>query len=333
MAFHELGHALAASNEGMSISSIGFIIQIIFPIAYVKLSETNVLKSPWSQLKIYCAGVWHNIFLFAIVYFLLFYLYFWSWPLFKVPDSGLMISKVKFQSSQFTKGMRLEQINKFKINNYKDFTNFIQQTIDTNFSSHQICIQKNIFDLNINTNCCSENYFGQEACWESKDEKIKNCIPVNKILSNQIDCDHRLNSSQIFIQHFVSQKDKKLHRMLLFITIDNNLIVIIQNPLFIYHQLEFFQIEPRSWMPLFSFEMMNYFLKFLNFLLNLNLITPIISILPVVYFDGQKVLEIFSFIILPRLSQNKRQLILKIISNFITLISIMSISLAYYRLF
>ncbi len=58
---HEAGHALAALREKVRLHGFGFVILGIFPGAYVDISDTDLNSlSPIRQLKIYCAGIWHN---------------------------------------------------------------------------------------------------------------------------------------------------------------------------------------------------------------------------------------------------------------------------------
>lgn len=60
--FHELGHAMAAAQEDVQILAIGVSVFAIIPVAFVELNLENLLSlSATKRLKIYCAGVWHNI--------------------------------------------------------------------------------------------------------------------------------------------------------------------------------------------------------------------------------------------------------------------------------
>lgn len=57
---HELGHALAAGMQNAQVSGIGGFVALLLPGAYVQLGGIEDL-SPWNQLKVYCAGAWHNL--------------------------------------------------------------------------------------------------------------------------------------------------------------------------------------------------------------------------------------------------------------------------------
>uniref|UniRef100_A0A7S1TQ45 Endopeptidase S2P n=1 Tax=Erythrolobus australicus TaxID=1077150 RepID=A0A7S1TQ45_9RHOD len=62
---HEAGHALAAGVEDLRVTSVGGFFALIFPGAFVQidgLEQINVRR----QLKVYCAGAWHNVVVAAL---------------------------------------------------------------------------------------------------------------------------------------------------------------------------------------------------------------------------------------------------------------------------
>jgi S2P endopeptidase len=73
--FHELGHALAASAESVRIESFGGFLMIFYPGAFVELhSGLLAAVRPWQQLRIFCAGIWHNAVIVIAAAMLLSYL-------------------------------------------------------------------------------------------------------------------------------------------------------------------------------------------------------------------------------------------------------------------
>ncbi|XP_046452729.1 membrane-bound transcription factor site-2 protease-like isoform X4 [Daphnia pulex] len=93
---HEAGHAIAAVSDQVPLVSIGLILWLIIPAAFVELPTSNVVGlSPWKQLKIYCAGVWHNIVLSAMAFAVLMMLPILLIPLFQ---SGAGVSVVNLNS-------------------------------------------------------------------------------------------------------------------------------------------------------------------------------------------------------------------------------------------
>lgn len=60
--FHELGHALAAAQEDVQLISVGIYVFTIIPVAFVVLNTEHLNSLPVTKrLRIYCAGVWHNL--------------------------------------------------------------------------------------------------------------------------------------------------------------------------------------------------------------------------------------------------------------------------------
>ncbi|KAI5059433.1 hypothetical protein GOP47_0025752 [Adiantum capillus-veneris] len=60
--FHEVGHAIAAASEGVPIEHIAVFLACLVPGALVALNQDSLqLLSPIRALRIYCAGIWHNM--------------------------------------------------------------------------------------------------------------------------------------------------------------------------------------------------------------------------------------------------------------------------------
>ncbi|KAJ2823687.1 hypothetical protein FBU31_004205 [Coemansia sp. 'formosensis'] len=58
---HELGHALAAARAGIGLRSFGLFVLGVYPGAFVDLPRDKLEQAPAiQQLRIVCAGVWHN---------------------------------------------------------------------------------------------------------------------------------------------------------------------------------------------------------------------------------------------------------------------------------
>jgi S2P endopeptidase len=62
---HEIGHAMAASMQEAKVESFGGFLAFLFPGAFVRLTGVNALP-PFRQLKVWCAGAWHN-FVLAVI--------------------------------------------------------------------------------------------------------------------------------------------------------------------------------------------------------------------------------------------------------------------------
>jgi membrane-associated protease RseP (regulator of RpoE activity) len=69
---HEIGHGLAAAAEGLKIDRVGFFVAApFFAGGYVELPAQALERlHAWSRLRIWSAGVWHNVVLCVLIAFL-----------------------------------------------------------------------------------------------------------------------------------------------------------------------------------------------------------------------------------------------------------------------
>lgn len=96
---HEIGHAVASFKEGVHVYGVGLIIFLIIPVAFVKINSEELSSlHPKKQLRIFCAGIWHNIVLSSIAYIFLFCLPFLLSPFYDLGKGVfvLSVSEVKF---------------------------------------------------------------------------------------------------------------------------------------------------------------------------------------------------------------------------------------------
>lgn len=69
---HELGHAVASYVEDVPLNGVGLRLMFILPMAYADLSTEALDRiRNWAKLRIFCAGIFHNL-LVGLVCYLLF---------------------------------------------------------------------------------------------------------------------------------------------------------------------------------------------------------------------------------------------------------------------
>lgn len=104
---HELGHALAAAREDVQLFGLGILVAFIIPIAYVHISSEQLTSLPLkNQLRITCAGIWHNIVLATIAATVLM-LSTWLWAPFYSLGNGIYVKTILPVSERY--------VNSFKI--------------------------------------------------------------------------------------------------------------------------------------------------------------------------------------------------------------------------
>ncbi|XP_035742487.1 membrane-bound transcription factor site-2 protease-like isoform X1 [Vespa mandarinia] len=114
---HELGHALAAVREDVQLYGIGILLAFTIPIAYVNINNEQFISLPLrNQLRITCAGVWHNIILAALAAIIL-VLSTWFWaPLYNL-YSGVYVKNILPNSPVRGQTGLLEHDIIYKVNN------------------------------------------------------------------------------------------------------------------------------------------------------------------------------------------------------------------------
>ncbi|KAL5010403.1 hypothetical protein ScPMuIL_012708 [Solemya velum] len=96
---HELGHAIAAVREQVRVNGFGLFLLIVYPGAYVDLSSEHLqIISPLRQLRVYCAGVWHNFIIVVIALLILLSLP-WSLVPFYTMGNAVVITQVTQNSA------------------------------------------------------------------------------------------------------------------------------------------------------------------------------------------------------------------------------------------
>eukprot|EP00013_Stygamoeba_regulata_P021540 CAMPEP_0177646382 /NCGR_PEP_ID=MMETSP0447-20121125/9745_1 /TAXON_ID=0 /ORGANISM="Stygamoeba regulata, Strain BSH-02190019" /LENGTH=474 /DNA_ID=CAMNT_0019148913 /DNA_START=154 /DNA_END=1578 /DNA_ORIENTATION=- len=88
--FHEYGHALCASTERLPVHGMGIFLMFVYPGAFVSIDDHMQTIDPKRQLKIICAGAWHNFILSTVAYSLLLLLPLLLTPLYANPAAAVV---------------------------------------------------------------------------------------------------------------------------------------------------------------------------------------------------------------------------------------------------
>ncbi|OWM90218.1 hypothetical protein CDL15_Pgr006539 [Punica granatum] len=66
---HEIGHAIAATSDGVQVEHVAIFIAVLFPDALVALNQESLQAlQRISALRIYCVGIWHNAVVLEVPY-------------------------------------------------------------------------------------------------------------------------------------------------------------------------------------------------------------------------------------------------------------------------
>ena len=130
--FHEAGHAVAASLEQVRVNGFGVFLLFLYPGAFVDLhSDHLAVISPKRQLRIYCAGVWHNVILVLFSFLLL-----WGLPLLLAPlyTSGIgayvtSVHKDNVLTDKLREGELITRLNTCPIHGLPDWYECINRLV------------------------------------------------------------------------------------------------------------------------------------------------------------------------------------------------------------
>ncbi|GFT53887.1 membrane-bound transcription factor site-2 protease [Nephila pilipes] len=195
---HEFGHALAASREKVTIEGFGFALFGFLPMAYVRLPSEQLkqLTLP-QQLRIYSAGVWHNVVLASFALLLMYANPFLVKPLYQ-QGNGVTVVNVKEGTGPAQKGGLLLgdtiiSINDCLVETVEDWNSCLQkQMVDPQsgfcVSKDFIRIENSAIDDFNNLNCCHNS--SGNLCFRHSDPDNKQfiCLPGRKVAENSIIC-------------------------------------------------------------------------------------------------------------------------------------------------
>lgn len=194
---HEFGHAIAANNEHVQVISVGICIVTIIPVAFVQLNNNHMHElSPLRRLRIYSAGIWHNL----ICAFLALLLYYSTPSIFNFGyESNVGVRVTGFTQNlpfmQTHRGMAKEDvivaINGCRINNMRDYTYCVKRAserfgicISREFiARYDEVITETVKDNDV-VDCCSKDEKQLRLCFEYIEPKN----PGDSTLMSQYSC-------------------------------------------------------------------------------------------------------------------------------------------------
>ncbi|CAM1295484.1 MBTPS2 (predicted) [Pycnogonum litorale] len=131
---HEVGHAVASCCEGVGVQRCGLFVIAVIPAAFVDIPSRQLNRiGTFKQLRIFCAGIWHNVILTGVAYLILI-----SVPLLSEPfysqNAGVYVTSVVQGSSVggiagLVDGDTITQINDCLVENKSDWVSCLSNTI------------------------------------------------------------------------------------------------------------------------------------------------------------------------------------------------------------
>nr|SVE79570.1 EOG090X08FA [Daphnia magna] len=296
---HETGHALASVSEQIPLISFGLIVWLVVPAAFVELPTKDVTSlSPWKQLKIYCAGVWHNIVLSIIAFFIVTSLPILLMPLFQ---TGVGVSVLNLDGysvggyHDFQIGDQLTGVNGCRVTEDNTWERCLAAILHA--SSSGFCVNNAYLSsvvANDQLGCCNNSELSQShLCFLSSSDSISRnryCLRAREVsesstawCSNHQDCFHNQSCLKpLFHSELENETDSS--RLILIQRKNAASIIFVGHPDEIYRSVSVSNYVPRTFI---GPKYVNVIFHLMWYLFSFSAGLAVLNVVPCIYMDGQ----------------------------------------------
>uniref|UniRef100_A0A0A9XDY4 Membrane-bound transcription factor site-2 protease n=1 Tax=Lygus hesperus TaxID=30085 RepID=A0A0A9XDY4_LYGHE len=312
---HELGHAIAAVREDVHL--IGFSASIFFvvPMVMTHLDQLDPLPA-FRQLRILCAGVWHNIFLALLAAVVATTLPWLLYPFFDF-GTGVQIEHIKEGSPLLAEGGlllgdKITQINQCKVRGITSWQDCVVQAIqepnvgycipDSFIKEHDESVPAKHISESL-VECCGSNS-PRHLCFEyvgTDDEPLPlpqhSCLLARNVVDLKLqhcsappDCPSSLHCFRPSLEN--STRLIQIHRA------RGPTVLYLGGPADIYHSItvtDFISIYK-----FFPSSIPDALTKLCQFVTLFSSGLAILNVIPCFYFDGQFIMHTLSEVFLSR---------------------------------
>ncbi|XP_076868800.1 membrane-bound transcription factor site-2 protease [Brachyhypopomus gauderio] len=201
---HEFGHGVAALREQVRLNGFGMFMFVIYPGAFVDLFTTHLnLISPVQQLRIFCAGVWHNFILCVVAVCFLFLLPLLLFPFYYTGVGALVTDVVEGSPSSGPRGLFVGDlvtwVEDCAVRGVEDWHSCLHQLTRQPQSGYCVDVTSLHFNhaadraykrLDGTVECCSNNSLTDLCFTYSNDLESRQyaCLPARKTIQASWTC-------------------------------------------------------------------------------------------------------------------------------------------------
>jgi S2P endopeptidase len=336
--FHELGHALAADCHDVKLLGYGLMVFFIIPAAFVDMSTSELTSlSAFEQLKVYTAGVWHNLTLALLAFLLLFMLP--VLPGYSYRTEGITVTALNHNSTVIgPSGLRvgdvLNSVNECKVTRSTDFYDCLRQEAQQ-LRGH--CLDSAKIQAIQCSGCCeTATNNGSLLCFKAfktglggDSDEDGDCLPVRQVLESRISycsehepCKHGqecLRTDLAFPQEALWQIGRKGRKDFLFIGSVSQVYQGIKGLTDFVPQHNFLPLT----MPL-NIE------KGLYYITSFSLALALINIIPCFMLDGQFAIKALVSLCWPASARRRRDCISNLFIYTGSLVLVANLALTFY---
>ena len=307
---------------------MGFTALLILPAAFVELPTDSVLTlPPLRQIKIYCAGVWHNCVLSAFAFILLISLPFLVIPVFST-GSGVYIygmSKVKriklsscitvflelmyhiilqdymgAGAHDFQTGDILTQVDDCSVNNSEEWRQCLTKVLQENPVG--FCVKEDFLSqfkpqLATNSICCDDEQNQSHLCFltdlkeKESHQHFQYCLRGRSVIETSVT---RCHSGQC-MEHYIclnpilqDQNASDWTRLIQIQRQNAKPVVFLGEPSEIFESLFVSDYVPRTYL---SPIIMNFIDQLLRYIISFSAGLAMLNVVPCLALDGQHICD------------------------------------------
>ncbi|XP_030058114.1 membrane-bound transcription factor site-2 protease [Microcaecilia unicolor] len=305
---HEIGHGVAAIREQVRLNGFGIFIFIVYPGAFVDLFTTHLqLVSPVQQLRIFCAGIWHNFILGLASVLVLFLLPALLFPFYFTGVGALVTEVIEDSPASGSRGLfvgdlvtHLQDCPVHNVDDWHACLDKLSQKAQTGYCINAATLQKLSFSSRVyrrldgSIECCSNNSL-TDICFSysnNLDSRLYSCLPARKAIEASQICRTSMDCQKDFVPSVCVTP-----------SIENQTRLIrVKHPphidmLFVGYAVHLkYSVSISSFIPrynIFSIELPVMIETFCKYLISLSGALAVINAVPCFALDGQWILNAF----------------------------------------
>ncbi|NXJ03520.1 MBTP2 protease, partial [Odontophorus gujanensis] len=305
---HEVGHGVAAIREQVRFNGFGIFIFIVYPGAFVDLFTTHLqLISPVQQLRIFCAGVWHNFVLGVVSFMVLFLLPAILFPFYYTGVGALVTEVAEDSPANGPRGLfvgdivtSLQDCPIYGVEDWNSCLGDISQKSQIGYCINAATLQQLSFPARVyrrldgTVECCSNNSL-TDICFSystNLDSHRYACLPARKVIEASKVCRTNADCQKDFVPSFCVTPSLENQTRLIRVKHPPHMdMLFVGHPTHLQYTVSLSSFVPRH--NFLSIDLPVVIETFCKYLISLSGALAVINAVPCFALDGQWILNSF----------------------------------------
>lgn len=307
---HELGHAIAGVCERIRLNGFGIFIAFLYPGAYVDFKDESALfsLSPTQQLRIYCAGSWHNIVVCFTSLFLLSALPTLITPFYRTVD-GMAVVFVKLDSplhGHLSSGDIIQALGDHPISDKVSWQQSYGYLIGEEYRQLGYCVSEDSLVSN-GVLCCQDEMLNQTLqCFQHKADHM--CLDLKATVTSS---QGRCNPDESCVERecvlpVLNDTDTRIIKITRTTSSGIALpdLVFVGHPAVVFLSVETTNVLPRDYCVFLPWSLPLQLETLLHYMFSFGGALAMLNLAPVYYLDGEWALKTFLNLFFPAQSNS-----------------------------